>query len=436
MKSVLKKIAFAVVLLAFAFTLFSCEFMLAKKKLSGIYGDIDEKGFGYTYVFDGDKVTYYRWNDGEATELMKGTYEIGGGKIKLISDEYFEGCVSEDGKYVTSKSFSSGIDEEGNEYVKIGISSFGKMEEEELPANPEKNPETPENPEENPEKPEDNPEKNPDKNPEENENSNTPTTVTVSDLKTALINASKTENANFEASYRFKEIYTRGTATDTIEYNMQLKANGTDRYLKFKIETLNKDTGASQGISQVVEIWYKDSNTYIKVETWQKINNTTTPKNVDVVKASGQTFSSVCQNLAYPTSSILTMGSDLNSLLSDTSATATNTSGEIKYMLDCTGKTDVLNSLYRMSKAFANGMLAYSFSDADVNYTVSSSAGVSVTYIGVYTTPDPSEKSDFTGEMNFKSTNPTIAVPSEVSSAEEVGSGYKSWYNSLEDVIR
>ena len=434
MKTVLKKALLLLLSSVILVSLLSCGSLFSPKKLSGIYGEIDEKGFGYTYVFDGDEVTYYLWSEGESFELMSGKYEIGGGKIKIISDEYFKGCVSEDGKYVTSKSFSSGTDENGNEYVKIGISSFNKMEEEELPTNPDKDPgENPENPDENPEE---DPDEDPEKNPEENENSDTQTTVTVSDLKTALTNASKTENASFEASYKFIEVYKRGTETDRIEYYMELKANGTDRYLKFKIETLDSGTSGTHGDGQIVEIWYKGSDTYIKAETWQKINDTTTPKEVNTAKASGQTFSSVCQSLAYPTSSILTMGSDLNALLSDTGATATKASGKITYALDCTGKTDVLNSLYRMSKAFAVGMLSDSFSDADVNYSVGSSSGVSVTYSGEHKTPDPSENATFSGEMSFKSATPTISVPSSVSSAEEVGSGYKSWYDSIDNIIR
>ena len=366
---------------------------------------------------------------------MKGTYEIVGGKLKLISDEYFHGSVKENGKYVdASRSIKITTDENGNECVKIGINSFEKMEEDELP----KNPEEPKNPEKDPdEDPEKDPEKDPDKDPDDPKNDGkTATTLTVAELKeklTTLTSGADTDTADFEASYSLTEVHKEtGTHTQTINYNMQIKAKGKDRYLKFEIGNLNEEYGISQGNSQSVEIWYVGGNTYIKAVTWQKVNESVLDKETNVIKASGQAFKSVCQNLSYPISSLLLMGSDLNTLLSDTSATATVNGGAVTYTLDCTGKSDALTALYRITKAFAVELASDKFNDAEVNYSLGDSTGLSVTYTASYAEYTRSATID--GAMNFKGSSQTITVPANVSAAEDVGAGYKSWYNSLEGI--
>lgn len=425
MKSVFKKIVLGILSAVMAFACVSCSSLFIPKDVTGVYGNIDEKGFGYTYVFEGDTVKYSLWNNGVEEVKMQGTYEIKGGKIKLISDEYFDGCVSEDGKYVASKDISIETDENGNEQLKIGINSFGKMEEEDLPINPE----NPENPEENPENPE-NPEEDPDPNNPNNSNENTTATVTMSDFKTALINASKTENANFEASYSLNEEHKEGSRTERIEYYMQIKAKGTDRYLKFKISSRDSDGGNTHSDVQTVELWSVGGTTYIKTEYEQRVNNTTVPKQTNTAKASGQTFNAVCENLGFPTAAVLDSPSTLNGLLTDTGALLENKNGTTEYTLDCTGKSDALNAIYRMSKAFAVKILSDKFDDAEADYSVSSSSGLSVTYTASFA--EPSRNSSVNGAVNFKSSNPTITVPSDVSLAEDVDAGYKSWYSSLD----
>ena len=524
MKSILRKILFGIIAVMTAFACVSCsnipglDFLSSLgKKPTGIYGDIDEDGFGYTYDFDGNEVTYSLWKNGVPEVLVKAPYEIKGGKIKIISDEYFDGSVKEDGKYVVSKAISFETDENGNESIKIGINSFSKMEEADLPQEPEepakelsgiygdidengtgftyefkdgevtytvwnkgkaeevvkapyeikdgqlkitsdqkftggvenggkyvltkpiafekdesgkeifklgndrfveleekdlpKNPDTAENP----------------------ENNNTPTAVTITDLKNALIEASTTENKNFEATYTLSEVYTEGGRTETINYSMQMRAKGTDRYLNFSIGSLTTEAGASQGNRQIVEIWYKGGDSYIKAITWQEENGKTMDRKTNSIKASGQSFDAVCQNLKYPISALLGMGSELNSLLSDTSATATAQNGIITYELDCTNNSEARASLFRVSKAFAIEILSDSFTDADVSYSVGSASGLMVTYVGKYT-PVDSVDSTVTGSINFKTYNSEITVPSDVSSAEDKGSGYKSWYSSLEGI--
>lgn len=427
MKSIFRKILLVIISAVTVFACASCSFLFIPKDITGVYGNIDEKGFGYTYEFDGDEVTYSLWNNGEQEVLVKAPYEIKGGKLKIISDEYFHGSVEQEGKYVVSKSISFETDENGNEQLKIGINSFGKMEEEDLPENPEDDSEK--NPEE---KPKENPDPDNPQNP--NDKDDTPTEVTVTELKNALIEASTTENKNFEATYTLSESYSEGTRTERIDYYMQIKAQGTDRYLKFKIESLNSDGLMSQGNSQIVEIWYKGGNSYIKARTWQTGNGKTMDDVTNSIKASGQSFDAVCQNLGYPITSVLGIGRELNSLISDTGATATSQNGTITYTLDCTGNTSALTSLYRVSKAFAVKILSDSFTDADVNYSVGSTSGLIVTYEGKYT-PVSSLNATVNGTINFKTLATEITVPSDVSSATDEGAGYKSWYNSLEGIV-
>ena len=467
MKSILRKLTVGILSVVMLFTMASCSYLPPLddilpsfgKKPSGLYGDIDENGFGYTYKFVGDRVTHSLWNNGKSTELMDANFDISMGKIKMTSSEYFSGSVEEDGRYVVSKSFSSGEDDIG-EYIEIGVNTFYKMEESNLPGgsggsgsipggsgsgsgsggeegkDPEKDPgEDPEgNPEGDPEEdPEKDPEKDPDDNNNENNNSSTPTPVTMEELQEALTEALDTQNKNFDTTYTLSEVYTEGGRTETAKYSMQIQANGQDRYLKFAIETKTSESGMSQGNSQVVEIWYKNGDSYIKAHTWQEKNGKTQDDQTESIKASGQNFNSVCQNLQYPIASILGMGSDLNSLLTDTSATATKQNGKITYELDCTGKSSALNTLYRMSKAFGVKIIASSFDDANVSYSLGSTDGLVVSYTGEESVAS-SNNSTVSGKITFKSTNPTISVPSSVSSAEDKGSGYKTWYNSLEGI--
>ena len=87
-----------------------------------------------------------------------------------------------------------------------------------------------------------------------------------------------------------------------------------------------------------------------------------------------------------------------------------------------------------MSKAFAVEILSDSFTDADVNFSVGSSEGLTVTYRGKYI-PVSSINATVNGTVNFKSFNSEITVPSEVGSSEDKGAGYKSWYNSFEGIV-
>lgn len=524
MKSAFKKLLICIVAVITVFACVSCSYLPSLdflpsfgKKPSGLYGDIDEKGFGHTYNFVGDKVTYTRWNNGKSEVVVDAPYEIKGGKLKITSDEYFDGSVNENGKYVVSKSISFEEDDAGNETLKIGVNSFTQMQESDLPkpnsdgtvttdslkgtygtldkngtgytytfadgkvtysfwdrgeeqeivcapyqitdgnikitsdkkfdgstseagkyvmtkpislTKNESGEETlkignapfvklededlPENP----------------ANPTDPEN-NTSTTVTMTDFKDALIEISTTENKNFEASYSLREVHAQdGSHTEEINYYMEIKANGTDRYLKFSIDDMNTYGSTSQGNFQVVEIWYKGGNSYIKAVTWQLVKGKTMDKETNSIKASGQTFDAVCQNIGYNTNALLLMGSELNSILSDSAATITNHNGTMTYNLDCTGKTSALTTLYRVSKAFAVKLAADKFDDADVKYTYSTSEGFKAEYTASFT--QPGRTSNTNGTVKFKSFNSQITVPSDVSSAEDKGSGYKSWYSGLD----
>ena len=196
--------------------------------------------------------------------------------------------------------------------------------------------------------------------------------------------------------------------TEIHECNIEVKANGNNRYVKFKWSYSGAGWGTSLAQHELVEIWYVDSVAYVEESTWQVVNGKRMDYEEDSATLKNTDFDSVCSRYRVDPLDIQYLTSFSVSFLENGKSSAAWSNGVYEYQLTCDSqqKKNVASAFNKIRVVGSRMYTVHhtSIEKADVDCTIDTSG-----HLGI----EVNIKSDVTTSCiySFSSGSSSIALP-------------------------